>query len=77
MTLEAWFDATCGGYRVTDVTAKDLPPGAHRIRIELPDDKYPESAGHEFRLLGLGTAEADSQSLSERWYIALPRRTRG
>jgi lysophospholipase L1-like esterase len=51
---EAWFDQTWGGYRVTDVIGKDLAPGPHRVRVELLETKHPGSAGHEFRILGLG-----------------------
>lgn len=53
---EAWFDQTWGGYRVSDVIGKDLPPGPHRVRVELLTTKNAGSSGHEFRILGLGAA---------------------
>ena len=56
ITRDGWFDKTWGGYRDTITLGSDLPPGPHRIRVELLDDKNPESTGHEFRLFGLGAA---------------------
>jgi len=56
---DAWFDQTWGGYRSTQVLARDLKPGPHRVRIELLEEKNPGSDGHEFRLLGLGAAGVD------------------
>jgi lysophospholipase L1-like esterase len=56
---DAWFDQTWGGYRSTQVLARDLKPGPHRVRIELLEEKNPGSYGHEFRLLGLGAAGVD------------------
>ena len=53
---EAWFDQTWGGYRVSDVIGKDLPPGPHRVRVELLPTMHAGSTGHEFRILGLGAA---------------------
>ena len=53
---EAWFDQTWGGYRQTTLLARDLSPGKHRVRIELLLGQNPQSTGHEFRVLGLGTA---------------------
>ena len=53
---EGWFDPTWGGYRQTVVLARDLAPGKHRVRIELLPERNPQSAGHEFRILGLGAA---------------------
>lgn len=54
--LDAWFDQTWGGYRQTWVLGKDLAPGVHRVRVELLEDKSPESTGHEFRLMGISAA---------------------
>jgi len=56
VTLEGWFDQTWGGWRRTDIAARDLPPGKHRVRIELLEEKHPESAGHEFKVYELGAA---------------------
>jgi len=53
---EAWFDQTWGGYRLTTILARDLKPGSHRVKLELLPDKHEQSTGHEYRLLGLGTA---------------------
>lgn len=54
--LEAWFEATWGGYRQTNELARGLPPGKHRVRFELLEDKHPQSEGHEFRIMSLGAA---------------------
>lgn len=54
--LEAWFEATWGGYRQTNELARGLPPGKHRVRFELLQDKHPQSEGHEFRIMSLGAA---------------------
>ena len=56
VTRDGWFDQTWGGYRDTSWLARNLKPGKHRVRIELLQDKNPQSAGHEFRLLALGAA---------------------
>jgi hypothetical protein len=56
---DAWFDQTWGGYRSTQVLARNLKPGPHRVRVELLEEKNPGSDGHEFRLLGLGAAGVD------------------
>jgi lysophospholipase L1-like esterase len=56
---DAWFGQTWGGYRSTQVIARGLKPGPHRVRIELLEEKNPGSDGHEFRLLGLGAAGVD------------------
>ena len=53
VTLEGWFDQTWGGYRQTRELARDLPPGKHRVTVELLPDKHAESTGHQFRVLGL------------------------
>ncbi len=58
---DGWFNQTWGGYRSTQVLAKDLRPGPHRVRIELLAEKDPGSAGHEFHLLGLGAAGLDGE----------------
>jgi lysophospholipase L1-like esterase len=56
ITREAWFEPTWGGYRQTDEIARDLPPGKHRVTVEILPEKHPESTGHEFRIFGLGAA---------------------
>jgi lysophospholipase L1-like esterase len=56
---DGWFDQTWGGYRSTQVAARDLKLGSHRVRIELLEEKNPGSDGHEFRLLGLAAAGVD------------------
>ncbi len=55
-TLEGWFDQTWGGYRQTNELVRDLAPGRHRVRLELLQEKSAGSDGHEFRILGLGSA---------------------
>jgi len=56
VVLDGWFNQTWGGYRSTNLLAKELPPGKHTVRIELLDSKNPGSDGHEFKLYGLGAA---------------------
>jgi lysophospholipase L1-like esterase len=56
VVYDAWFNQTWGGYRSTNLLAKDLKPGKHTVRVELLDEKNPGSDGHEFRILGLGAA---------------------
>jgi hypothetical protein len=56
VVFDAWFNQTWGGYRSTNLLAKDLKPGKHAVRIELLAETDPGSGGHEFRLLGLGAA---------------------
>lgn len=56
LTLEGWFDQTWGGYLVTQLLAKDLSSGKHRIRIELLNDKAPQSAGNDFKIYYIGSA---------------------
>ena len=55
-TIDAWFDQTWGGWRCTHEIARDLKPGKHRVRVEILEEKNPESEGPEFRVLGLGAA---------------------
>jgi lysophospholipase L1-like esterase len=55
-TIEAWFDQTWGGWRCTHEIARDVRPGTHRVRVEILEEKNPQSEGHEFRVLGLGAA---------------------
>jgi lysophospholipase L1-like esterase len=55
-TLEGWFDQTWGGYRQTKEMVRNLNSGPHRVRFELIEEKNPQSKGHEFRILGLGSA---------------------
>jgi len=52
--IDAWFDQTWGGWRRTSELARGLKPGKHRVRVELLEEKNAQSAGHEFRILGLG-----------------------
>ncbi|MDB6137470.1 MAG: hypothetical protein JWO94_542 [Verrucomicrobiaceae bacterium] len=55
--IDGWFSGTWGGYRSTTVVAEGLAPEAtHRIKIELLEEKNPESTGHGFSLYGLGEA---------------------
>ena len=54
--LDGWFDQTWGGYRQTTEIVGGLKLGNHRVRLELLEDKAFQSAGHEFRILGLGAA---------------------
>ena len=55
--IDGWFSGTWGGYRSTTVLAEGLAPETpHRIKIELLEDKNPESTGHGFSLYGLGEA---------------------
>jgi len=54
--VDAWFEQTWGGWRCTHELARGLRPGRHRVRIEVVAERNPQSAGHEFRLLGLGAA---------------------
>jgi len=56
LVIDAWFDQTWGGYRLTRELARDLPPGRHRVRVELLAEKNANSEGHEFRIMGLGAA---------------------
>ena len=53
--LDGWFDGTWGSYRETHIT-RDLKPGKHIVQFELLNTKDPLSTGHEFRILGLGSA---------------------
>jgi len=54
--LQAWFDQDWGGYSDYQVIARDLPPGQHRLRMELLAEKAPESNGHKFDLQVVMTA---------------------
>lgn len=54
--LDGWFEQTWGGYRQTNEVARLEKQGKHRVRLELLQEASPGSTGHEFRLLGLGTA---------------------
>ena len=53
VTLNAWFDATWGGYWVSEPIAADLGPGPHRVRLELTDELPGTSTAHRFHLGGL------------------------
>ena len=58
---DAWFDRTWGGYRQTTELARNLPPGKHRVLVEILSEKDPQSTGHEYRVLGLGAAGVASR----------------
>lgn len=53
---DAWFEQTWGGYWPTCELAHGLKPGKHRVRVELLEEKNPQSTGHDFRILCLGAA---------------------
>jgi len=55
-TIDAWFDQTWGGYRLTRELGRGLAPGKHKVRVELLAEKNANSDGHEFRIMGLGAA---------------------
>jgi hypothetical protein len=61
VVYDGWFNQTWGGYRCTNLLAKDLKPGKHVVRIELLEEKNPGSDGHEFKLYGLGSAGVTKQ----------------
>jgi len=50
VTLEGWFEADWGGYSNYQLVARDLPPGKHKLRIEVLPDKADQSNGHKFIL---------------------------
>ena len=52
--IDTWHKHRWGGMRVVHELARDLKPGKHRVRIEILEEKNPESTGHEVHLLGLG-----------------------
>ncbi|MFA6242312.1 MAG: hypothetical protein WC655_15365 [Candidatus Hydrogenedentales bacterium] len=54
--MDAWFDATWGGYTPFQLVARDLKPGKHRVRVTLLEEKNPGSTGHEFRIHAILTA---------------------
>ena len=55
--IDGWFSGTWGGYRNTTVLAEGLSAETpHRIKIEVLEDKAPESTGHGFSVYGLGVA---------------------
>jgi hypothetical protein len=58
---DAWFDQTWGGYRQTIELTRDLPPGKHRVALEILPEKNPQSTGHEYRILGLGAAGVEGR----------------
>lgn len=55
-TVDAWFDQTWGGFRLTRELARGLDPGKHRVRVQILAEKNAQSDGHEFRVMGLGAA---------------------
>lgn len=56
LVRDAWYEMTWGGYRRTQQLARDLAPGKHRVVFEVLADRNPRSAGHEYRVMGLGAA---------------------
>ncbi|OGV68040.1 MAG: hypothetical protein A2283_10510 [Lentisphaerae bacterium RIFOXYA12_FULL_48_11] len=56
VVYDGWFNQTWGGYRCTNLLARNLKPGKHIVRVELLEDKNPGSEGHEFVLYGIGAA---------------------
>jgi lysophospholipase L1-like esterase len=56
INLDGWFEQTWGGFRQTTELARGLSAGKHRVRIDLLDQRNPQSTGNEFRILGLGAA---------------------
>ncbi len=48
--MDARFEADWGGYQAWEQAARDLPPGKHKLRIELLAEKAATSAGHRFEL---------------------------
>jgi hypothetical protein len=53
--IDGWFPGTWGGYRSTAVLAEGLNAAAtHRVRVELLEEKNPDSTGHGFSIFGLG-----------------------
>jgi len=53
--LDAWFEKTWGGYRQTVRIAEGLPPGRHKVKVTLLQERNPQSSGNEFILLGAGS----------------------
>lgn len=53
---DGWFDQTWGGYRGTFELARGLKNKKHRVRVELLEEKNPQSTGHEFKIFGFGAA---------------------
>jgi len=54
--LEGWFDEPWLQFWQVRAGPRLNDTGPHRIRFEILEDKSPRSAGHEFRLMGLGIA---------------------
>jgi hypothetical protein len=54
IVVDSWHRHKWGGLRSTRVLARNLKPGKHRVRIEVLEEKNPQSTGHEFQLLGFG-----------------------
>jgi lysophospholipase L1-like esterase len=48
--LNGWFEADWGGYAAYELVARDLPPGKHKLRVQVLDEKAPASNGHKFQL---------------------------
>jgi len=56
--LDAWFEKTWGGYRQSAEIATGLKPGKHLVKVELLAEKNAQSAGNNFRILGIGSTGA-------------------
>jgi lysophospholipase L1-like esterase len=54
--VDGWFDADWGGYTEFLLAKRDLPPGAHTIRVEVLSDKAEASGAHEFQVWAVMTA---------------------
>jgi hypothetical protein len=54
-------EPTWGGYRETVELARGLKQGSHRVCVEILPEKNGQSAGNEFRILGLGAAGVPSK----------------
>lgn len=55
---EAWFEADWGGYSAVQPLASGLPPGRHRIEVELLGEHHPDSGGTRFEVHALLAAGA-------------------
>jgi lysophospholipase L1-like esterase len=56
--LDAWFPGTWGGYRESTMLQSSHKPGPRRLAVRLLPERNPESSGHEFRVLGVGSCTA-------------------
>ena len=56
VVADGWFNQSWGGKRWITRLAEKLPPGEHRVRVELLKEKNPKSKGYGFRILCIGGA---------------------